>query len=461
MFTRLALSNDTARLLSIQRALYVLCMAYLVIKALVVVPPRITELQNALAELTSLESLLLRQPVTAYIDFGREEVIGPGVEKVRTPIANQKKAFPVGDIARNDVVETIIEVSSARFQRSPNTSSSQRRRGNDNILIQFENLSVASEDGHHLILKDIDIRIRSSKFYMIIGTVGSGKTTLINALVNEAPSTSYSTVNRHNSHIGFCAQTPWLPNSSIRDCIIGPRKFDAIWYAEVIMACHLELDIAKFERRDKSLTGVNGCLLAHSQAQKVALARAIYGRPGLIVLDDIFSSIDRETAHVIFDRLFGEDGLMRTTGSTVILATHCVEHHERFHRVFELRDARLYKVKFSLDSIKPTASIRRALTHSFELAQEQTGWKPQSRLNVREWMIGADEEEPDHSSPEVLDGQRRHITPQRWLRDNIPWHSAPVYMFSTILMVLLRRYPGEYETFFFYFSIHFCPLTTT
>lgn len=71
--------------------------------------------------------------------------------------------------------------------------------------------------------------------------------------------------------------------------------------------------------------GSDGIALSGGQCQRIGIARAVYPRPRVIILDDIFSSIDRRTALDILTGLCGENGLLRNSGCTVIMATYLPE----------------------------------------------------------------------------------------------------------------------------------------
>lgn len=73
-----------------------------------------------------------------------------------------------------------------------------------------------------------------------------------------------------------------------------------------------------------SIVGSKGIALSGGQKQRLALARAIYAKKELVIIDDSFSGLDAETEERIFIRLFGKQGLLRQLGTTVILVTHAV-----------------------------------------------------------------------------------------------------------------------------------------
>lgn len=128
-------------------------------------------------------------------------------------------------------------------------------------------------------------------------------------------------MNANSICIGFCDQTPFLTNTSIRDCIVGHSPFDAGRYAEVVEATALNHD---FNTSSFDLpTGSDGFTLSGGQKQRVALARALYLQTDLLVLDDVFSGLDVDTEEQVFRKVFGPSGLLKKRGSTV---NHSVKH---------------------------------------------------------------------------------------------------------------------------------------
>jgi ATP-binding cassette, subfamily C (CFTR/MRP), member 1 len=175
------------------------------------------------------------------------------------------------------------------------------------------------------VLHDIQLRVRDSTFTMIIGPVGSGKSVLLKALLGEMLPSKGVVYVRHSS-IGYCDQEPWLPNVAIRQAIIGISAFEEFWYNTVIHACALDVDIQQFLDGDTSLIGSKGISLSGGQKQRLALARALYSRKRILLLDDVLSGLDGKTEQTVFHRVFGADGLCRKNGNTVLLVTHAIKY---------------------------------------------------------------------------------------------------------------------------------------
>ena len=177
-------------------------------------------------------------------------------------------------------------------------------------------------------LKDIDLEIPLSRLTMIVGPVASGKSTLCKALLGESPSSEGSVVmgSGPSRKIGYCDQTPYMSNATIRENIIGFSPFDPKRYSEVIEATLLQPDLSVLPKGDQTKVGSNGITLSGGQRQRVSMARALYLDASVLVFDDILSGLDADTEEQVFRRVFAPEGLLRRRNATVVLSTHSVRH---------------------------------------------------------------------------------------------------------------------------------------
>ncbi|KAI0166753.1 putative ABC multidrug transporter [Hypoxylon sp. FL1284] len=176
-------------------------------------------------------------------------------------------------------------------------------------------------------LRDVNIQIPKSLLTIVVGPVGSGKSTLCKAILGEIPFSDGSVVlSTRFPHVGFCDQTAFLSNGSVRDNIVGFSSFESEKYAEVIEATALGVDLDTLPQGDRTNIGSDGITLSGGQKQRVSLARALYLHSDLLVLDDVFSGLDADTEEQVFRRVFGPGGLLRRRGSTVVLCTHSIRH---------------------------------------------------------------------------------------------------------------------------------------
>jgi ABC-type multidrug transport system fused ATPase/permease subunit len=177
------------------------------------------------------------------------------------------------------------------------------------------------------VLQNMTTQIMRSALTIVVGTVGSGKSTFCKALLGEIPfSEGEVKLDKSFPHVGVCEQTAFLSNGSIRDNIVGFTPYDSKRYAEVIEATALSLDLDTLPQGDLSNVGSDGISLSGGQKQRVSLARALYLHTDLLVLDDIFSGLDAGTEDKVFRRVFGPSGLLRQRQATVVLCTHSINH---------------------------------------------------------------------------------------------------------------------------------------
>lgn len=165
-------------------------------------------------------------------------------------------------------------------------------------------------------LKDVSIDFVEGGLNTIQGASGSGKTTLLLAILGETVKEAGSVT--RPSDVAFSSQTSWLQNASIRENILFTAEYEEARYTRVIEACCLPIDLAELEKGDETEVGENGTALSGGQKARVALARALYSKAPLLLLDDIFSALDAKTAASVWELCFCGDLLK---GRTVVLVT--------------------------------------------------------------------------------------------------------------------------------------------
>lgn len=175
------------------------------------------------------------------------------------------------------------------------------------------------------ILKSVSLEANKRTLTVITGSTGSGKTTLLKTILGETHVLSGSVLMSSNS-IAYCSQKPWITNTTIREFIAGsdhnPAEIDESWYDTVTYACDLSKDVASMPDGDYTLLGSKGVSLSGGQKARLALARAVYARRDIMLLDDVLSALDVNTEEVIIHRLLGPRGLLRKFDTTVLLVSH-------------------------------------------------------------------------------------------------------------------------------------------
>ncbi|KAJ6463215.1 P-loop containing nucleoside triphosphate hydrolase protein [Mycena vitilis] len=189
--------------------------------------------------------------------------------------------------------------------------------------LRFDGAQIAW--GNKVVLTGLNARIGLGQLTIVIGRVASGKSTLLATILGETNviTGQVSFPSEFRRGIAYCSQIPWIQGSlSVRDNICFAAVMDPVWYARVIAACSLEVDFVSMQTGDLTLArGLSG-----GQKARVALARAVYSRLDVVVLDDVFAALDPETSSAVFSAFFGSEGLLR--GKTTVLATNNFTHLE-------------------------------------------------------------------------------------------------------------------------------------
>ncbi|KAJ2053978.1 hypothetical protein H4S04_000313 [Coemansia sp. S16] len=161
--------------------------------------------------------------------------------------------------------------------------------------------------------------VTQGQLIAVVGKVGAGKSSLLLALLGEMKQSSGETRINHKLKFAHVSQTPWLMSTTIRDNILFGLPYDETWYTKVIDCCELQHDIDHLVLRDQTIVGNGGMALSGGQRVRVALARAVYARPQVILLDDILASVDANVGKRLVDRVLSPLGLL--SGSTCIVVT--------------------------------------------------------------------------------------------------------------------------------------------
>ncbi len=183
-----------------------------------------------------------------------------------------------------------------------------------------ENGSFGWDPEKQALVSSIQLKIPRGKLTMIVGPVGCGKTILLKSLLGEVPALSGS-VKLSAGGVSYCDQSPFHMNGTLRDSITAFSGLDDRWYHTVLEACALEEDLRQMPLGDQTRIGSKGIALSGGQSQRLALARAVYARHDICILDDVLSGLDLDTENRVFHNLLGLDGLLRRQDATVILAS--------------------------------------------------------------------------------------------------------------------------------------------
>ncbi|XP_016987827.1 multidrug resistance-associated protein 1 isoform X8 [Drosophila rhopaloa] len=174
--------------------------------------------------------------------------------------------------------------------------------------------------GDEITLRNINIEVPKNSLVALVGTVGSGKSSVVQAFLGEMEKLAgvVNTVGK----LAYVPQQAWIQNATVRDNILFGKPYDRKHYNKVIDACALRADIDILSAGDLTEIGEKGINLSGGQKQRISLARAVYSDADLYLLDDPLSAVDSHVGKHIFEEVIGPKGLLARKSR--VLVTHGV-----------------------------------------------------------------------------------------------------------------------------------------
>ncbi|XP_050921529.1 multidrug resistance-associated protein 5 isoform X1 [Lates calcarifer] len=166
----------------------------------------------------------------------------------------------------------------------------------------------------------INLSVRQGKLLGVCGSVGSGKTSLISAILGQMTVLEGSLAVR--GRLAYVAQQAWILNATLRDNILFGLEYQEDRYQSVLSACCLRPDLALLPNADLTEIGERGANLSGGQRQRISLARALYSDRDVYILDDPLSALDAHVANHVFHSAIKR----QLHHKTVVFVTHQLQY---------------------------------------------------------------------------------------------------------------------------------------
>uniref|UniRef100_A0A8C2MDT6 ATP-binding cassette sub-family C member 12 n=1 Tax=Cricetulus griseus TaxID=10029 RepID=A0A8C2MDT6_CRIGR len=185
------------------------------------------------------------------------------------------------------------------------------------------------------VLHNISFVVRKGKVLGICGNVGSGKSSLISALLGQMQ--LQKGVVAVNGPLAYVSQQAWIFHGNVRENILFGEKYNHQRYQHTVHVCGLQKDLNSLPYGDLTEIGERGINLSGGQRQRISLARAVYANRQLYLLDDPLSAVDAHVGKLVF-----EECIKKTLkGKTVVLVTHQLQFLESCDEVILLEDGEI------------------------------------------------------------------------------------------------------------------------
>lgn len=193
-------------------------------------------------------------------------------------------------------------------------------------------------------LRNITYQVRAGELMIIVGRVGSGKSSMLMSILGELPLASGKMSIR--GRISYSAQEPWIFAGTVRENVLFGKPYNEDRYQQVLRVCSLDKDIELFPYGDETVVGERGVSLSGGQRARINLARAIYYDADIYLLDDPLSAVDTVVARHIFNECIC--GFLKD--KAVLLATHQTQFVRKDSKVLFLQDGRQISCKNYADN---------------------------------------------------------------------------------------------------------------
>ncbi|CAD0110783.1 unnamed protein product [Aureobasidium uvarum] len=208
----------------------------------------------------------------------------------------------------------------------------------DGLEASDSSTTLAEDSEHPFEIKGLNISIARDELVAVIGSVGSGKTSILAALGGEMRRTSGEVT--FGASRSYCPQYAWIQNATVKENITFGKPFDQDWYDAVVDACALRPDLDMLPNGDLTEIGERGITVSGGQKQRLNIARAIYFNADIVLMDDPLSAVDAHVGRHIMDNAIC--GLLRNKAR--VLATHQLHVLHRCDRIIWVQDGTAYKI---------------------------------------------------------------------------------------------------------------------
>uniref|UniRef100_A0A3Q3SQW1 ATP-binding cassette sub-family C member 5 n=1 Tax=Mastacembelus armatus TaxID=205130 RepID=A0A3Q3SQW1_9TELE len=218
--------------------------------------------------------------------------------------------------------------------RAAKPKSHPKKRGGMKHVLRREKLSLIRPPLHKTLHR-IDLCIRKGSLVGICGSVGSGKSSLLSALLGQM-----TLLEGHVAASGgfaYVSQQAWILNDSLKENILFGNEYNQKKYNTVLEACCLLQDLAELPYGDMTEIGERGANLSGGQRQRVSLARALYSEQPILLLDDPLSAVDACVGFHVFHKAIR--GVAK--GKTVIFVTHQLQYLSECDDIILMKDGQI------------------------------------------------------------------------------------------------------------------------
>ncbi|GAA5854514.1 hypothetical protein JCM9279_000825 [Rhodotorula babjevae] len=215
-------------------------------------------------------------------------------------------------------------------------------------------------------LQDISVSVKKGELIAVVGRVGDGKSSLLSAILGEMNKVDGQVTVRGT--VAYTAQQPWIMGGTVRSNITFGFRYEPEFYDLVLEACALKEDLKLLPQGDATEVGEKGISLSGGQKARVALARAVYARADIYLLDDPLSAVDAHVAAHLFNRVIGPEGLLKDKAR--LLCTNAIPFCSQADQLLFLRKGVVLERSTYEDAMQGDTELSRLLIEFGKSSEE-------------------------------------------------------------------------------------------
>ncbi|XP_049850714.1 ABC transporter C family member 8-like [Schistocerca gregaria] len=259
----------------------------------------------------------------------------------------------------------------------------------DGVAMSIENgsftwdFSEAESRKESPTLKNINVKLECGKLVAVVGGVGSGKSSLLMAFLQEMKILDGTL--RVSSPIAYASQEAFLINATIRENILFGKPYQAEWYNTVIQACSLSHDLDLFPAGDMTEVVEHGSNLSGGQKQRLNLARAMYSNRDIYLFDDSLSAVDSTVCEHLFHNMVMYLHLQK---KTILIALNQLNYLQFMEYIYVMHDGKIIEQGTYQELLESGGKLTQLLTE-YGIASPTQGGAPSEKSRHHKKSLSA------------------------------------------------------------------------
>ena len=347
--------------------------------------------------------------------FAEEKLLDEICVEIRALRESQKKKVNGFD-GSGEEVEAGGCLLKGNYYWNLNEEEQSGGTGEDSVKNQDQKVNVDSSGRRvGFELKDIDFRAERCRLTMIIGKIGSGKSSLLQALLGEM---NFEHTLREkpswkvNGSVAYLGQKPWIMNATVKENILLGKQYKEEFFDKCLRYSALKDDLTHWERGIEHIVGEGGVALSGGQKARLALARCLYQDADIYLIDDVTSALDVHVGGMVFNKTIREF----LKEKTVVMTTHNIQFLEHSDYIYCMDQGRISH-QGKLEDIKGSELFEALIEQKEKLTLKQQQEKIEDDENEEDQ--GAEQKEGKEKHKEKEDKNKRKIPTEKVSSSNL------------------------------------------